>query len=75
MILNAARAAGQYWIRRFVRLGGKVSDHQTTIENEYKKMMTLTKHQCKSVSTAHTSTDDDSSAVNIHNAIRARVRL
>ena len=37
--------------------------------------MALTKHHCKSVSMAHTSIDDDSSAVNIHNAIIARVRL
>ena len=37
--------------------------------------MTLTKHHSESVSIARTSIDDDSSAVNIHNAIRTRVKL
>ena len=37
--------------------------------------ITLTKHHYKNVSIAHTSMDDDSSAVDIHNTIRDSVRL
>ena len=37
--------------------------------------ITLTKHHYKNVSIAHTSMDDDSSALDIHNAIRDSVRL
>ena len=37
--------------------------------------ITLTKHHYKNVMKAHTSMDDDSSAVDIHNAIRDSARL
>ena len=37
--------------------------------------MTLIYHHYKNVSIAHTSMDDDSSAVDIHNAIRDSVRV
>ena len=37
--------------------------------------ITSTKHHYKKVSIAHTSMDDDSSAIDIHNAIKDSVRL